>query len=172
MMFGSLRRRIDDVKTIKVLLSGAEEIARREGRAHPAAEHLLLAALNLPDGTARAALARIGVSAQALTAALHEQHVAALESIGVVVDHDAIAAGLPEPGPAAGVYHSDASAQDLFQRAGADARASGGGLVGAHVVKAAATLERGTLAGVLQHLGIDRDALRDAATAEIDATSK
>ncbi len=167
-MFDSLRRRIEAMKSIKDLLSGAEDIARREGSAQPAAEHLLLAALDLPDGTARAALARVGVSAEALGAAIRAQHGAALESVGVIVDQDAIAASLPEPGPATGVYRSEASARDLFQRAASDARAGGGRLVGAHVVRAAATLERGTVARTLQHLGVDREALLAAATAEID----
>lgn len=67
------------------------------------------------------------------------------------------------------MHRSETSAQELFQRAGADARAEGGGLLGAHVVRAAAALEHGTVARALQHLGVDAQALHTSATAEIAA---
>lgn len=166
-MFRQMRGRLDDMKTIKRLLSHAEEIAHREGIAQPAAEHLILAALELPDGTARAAFERIGVSPDRFSSAVEEQHAEGLESIGVVADHDRIRDGVPVPPPAGGVYRSEPSAQELFRLAGADARAQGGGLLGAHVVRAATTMEHGTVARTLLHMGIDRAALGDAATAEI-----
>lgn len=168
-MFEKLRSRIGDMGRIKELLEDAETIARRDGLTQPAAEHLVLAALDLPDGTARAALERAGSSAEAFASAVLEQHAAALDSVGVVVDDQLIDASLPEPGRATGVYRSEPSAQELFRRAGADARAEGGGLLGAHVVRAAGALEHGTVARALRHLGIDRDELRRAATAEIAA---
>lgn len=168
-MLQKLRSRLGDMGTIKQLLENAETIARRDGLAQPAAEHLVLAALDLPDGTARAALERTGSSAEAFAAALRVQHATALEAVGVVVDDDLIAASLPEPERSTGVYRSETSAQELFQRAGTDARAECGGLLGAHVVRAAATLEHGTVARTFEHMGVDSHALRASATAEIAA---
>lgn len=152
-------------------MENAETIAHRDGLTQPAAEHLVLAALDLPDGTARAALDRAGSSAETFATALREQHAAALDAVGVAVDDELIDASLPEPAPAAGVYRSEPSAQELFQRAGADARSGGGGLLGAHVLRAAADLEHGTVARTFEHLGVDRNTLRAAATAEIAAAA-
>lgn len=157
------------MSTIKQLLENAETIARRDGLTQPAAEHLVLAALDLPDGTARAALERTGSSEEAFASALREQHAAALDVVGVVVDDGLIDASLPEPETATGVYRSETSAQELFQRAGAVARTEGGGLLGAHILRAAAELEHGTVARTFQHLGVDPHALRESATAEIAA---
>jgi hypothetical protein len=169
-MLGKLRRRLGDMSTISQLLEGAEAIARREGIAQPAAEHLVLAALALDDGTGEAALRRVGTSSIALTTALREQHDEALASVGVVADDALIDASLPEPTASTGVHRSEPSAQELFRRAGADARSEGGGLLGAHVLRAAADLEHGTVARAFRHLGVDRHALRECATAEIAAS--
>lgn len=169
-MLQKLRSRLGDMSAIKKLLESAEAIARREGLAQPAAEHLVLAALELPDGTARAALERTGSSAEAFASAVRAQHAAALDAVGVVVDDDLLDASLPEPERATGVYRSEPSAQELFQRAGADARAEGGGLLGAHVIRAAAELEHGTVARAFERMGVDPHALRAAATAELATT--
>jgi ATP-dependent Clp protease ATP-binding subunit ClpA len=168
-MFQKLRARLGDVSTITRVLQDAETIARREGLEQPGAEHLVLAALRLDDGTARAALERAGASADAFASAVRDQHAVALGTVGVVADDDLIDASLPEPGSPSGVYRSDTSAQELFQRAGDEARAEGGGLLGAHVLGAAAELEHGTVARAFEHLGIDRAILRESASAEIAA---
>lgn len=170
-MLQKLRRRLGDMGTIKQLLENAETIAHRDGLAQPAAEHLVLAALDLPDGTARAALERAGSSAEAFATALRDHHAAALDAVGVVVDDKLIDASLPEPTATTGAYRSEVSAQELFQRAGADARSHDGGLLGAHVLRAAADLEHGTVARTFQHLGVDRHTLREAAAAEIAAAA-
>ena len=168
-MLQKLRSRLGSLGTITALLEDAETIAHREGLAQPAAEHLVLAALELPDGTARAALERAGTSGDAFASAVRDQHVAALAAVGVVVDDGLIDASLPEPETPTGLYRSEPSAQELFQCAGDDARAEGGALLGAHVVRAAADLEHGTVARAFEHLGVERDALRASATAEINA---
>ncbi|MCO8127148.1 Clp protease N-terminal domain-containing protein [Acidimicrobiia bacterium EGI L10123] len=157
------------MKTIAALLTQAEQIARARGTEQPAAEHLVLAALQLPDGTAAGALERLGSSAADFGAALDAQEVEDLERIGVRPDDDRISAELPPPGEPVGIYRSDPSAQELFQAAGDDARREGGALVGAHVLRAAADLEHGPTARALRRLGIDRTELRSAATAEIEA---
>lgn len=164
-----MRRRLGDMATIKELMESAETIAREDGLGQPGAEHLVLAALDLPDGTARAALERAGSSRDAYAVTLREQHTAALAAIGVAVDDDLIDAALPDPTSPAGVYRSDTSAQELFRRAGDDARADGGGLLGAHVIRAAAGVDHGTVARTFERMGIDTELLRESATAEIAA---
>lgn len=83
-------------RTISDLLSQAEEIARGRGVEQPAAEHLVLAALQLPDGAAARALKRVGSSTAAFCAALEAQEAEDLERVGVHADSDRIRAGLPQ----------------------------------------------------------------------------
>lgn len=168
-MFRRLKARAADVKTISGLLLQAEEIARSGGTDKPAAEHLVLAALHLPDGTASRTLARVGLSGEDLRGALEDQEVGDLERIGIQAPDDQIRAELPELTAPTGVYQSEPSAQQLFRAAGDDARRNGEPLVGAHVLRAAAASEHGTTARVLRRLGIEPGALERAATAEIQA---
>lgn len=170
-MFRKLKARAAAMKTISALLTQAEEIARSYGAEQPAAEHLVMAALQLPDGTAARALGRLGSSAAGFRAALEAQEADDLERIGVHADGDRISSELPPPTEPGGVYRSEPSAQQLFQAAGDDARRAGGALVGAHVLRAAAALEHGPTARALRRLGVDRDELRDAASAEIAGSS-
>lgn len=168
-MFRKLRARAAAVKAISALLTQSEEIARRRGAERPAAEHLALAALQLPDGTAARALERVGSSAAEFEAALDAQETEDLERIGVQVDDARIRSELPPPSEPGGVYRSEPSARELFLAAGDDARRGGGSLVGAHVLRAAAALEHGPTARALRRMGIDTTDLRAAASAEIVA---
>ncbi len=170
-MFRMLKARAAAVKAISALLTQAEEIARRRGAERPAAEHLVLAALQLPDGTAARALERVGASAAAFGAALDAQEAEDLERIGVHADDDGMRSELPPPGEPRGFYRSEPSAQELFRAAGDDARREGGSFVGAHVVRAAAALDHGPTARALRRMSIERTALEAAASAEIEASA-
>jgi ATP-dependent Clp protease ATP-binding subunit ClpA len=159
----------DDMRTIKQLLTDAERIAREMGEEEPAAEHLLLSAIGLPDGSAARALDRLGTDADAIRAALREEQADALVAAGVP---RATAEAMADPvplGPAGAplLYGAGPSARDVFQEAGKLARSSKQRLVGAHVVAAIAGLERGTMPRVLDRLGVDRARLADAARAEL-----
>jgi ATP-dependent Clp protease ATP-binding subunit ClpA len=159
----------DDMRTIKQLLTDAERIAREMGEEEPAAEHLLLSAIGLPDGSAARALDRLGTDADAIRAALREEQADALVAAGVP---RATAEAMADPvplGPAGAplLYGAGPSARDVFQEAGKLARSSKQRLVGAHVVAAIAGLERGTMPRVLDRLGVDRVRLADAARAEL-----
>jgi ATP-dependent Clp protease ATP-binding subunit ClpA len=167
-MFRTLKARAAAMRTISTLLRQAEEIARSRGTDKPAAEHLVLAALQLPDGTAPRALARLGSSGDDFRAALDAQEAEDLERVGIHTPDDRIRAELPEPTAPSGIYKSEPSAQQLFQAAGDDARREGGSIVGAHVLRAAAALEHGSTARAFRRMGIEREALRSAATAEIE----
>ncbi|HEX2766609.1 MAG TPA: Clp protease N-terminal domain-containing protein [Candidatus Limnocylindria bacterium] len=160
---------LDDMRTIKQLLTEAERIAREMGEEEPAAEHLLLSALGLPDGTAERALGRVGVTADAVRAALRQEEVEALVAVGVPPER---AEALVDPRPlgqggAPLLYGAGPSARELFGEAGRLARSAKQRLAGAHVVLAVATLERGTLPRVLDRLGVDREQVADAARAEL-----
>ncbi|MGE0794268.1 MAG: Clp protease N-terminal domain-containing protein [Acidimicrobiia bacterium] len=168
-MFRKLKARAAAMKTIGALLRQAEAIARSRGSDKPAAEHLVLAALRLPDGTASRALARLGSSEEAFAAALDAQAIEDLEWVGIHAPDDRIEAALPGPTKPGGVYRSEPSARQLFQSAGDDARRGGGSIVGAHVLRAASELEHGPTTRALRRMGVDREELRRAASAEIDA---
>ena len=160
---------LDDMRTIKQLLTDAERIARDMGEEEPGAEHLLLAAIGLPDGTATRALATVGVDADRIRAALREEQADALVSVGVPREA-AEAMAVPDPlGPAGApiLYGAGPSAREAFQAAGAMARSAKQRLAGAHVVAAVADTERGTAARVLDRIGVDRRRLADAARAEL-----
>ena len=64
------KRALDDMRTIKGLLTEAERISREMGQEEPGAEHLLLAAAELPDGSGARALARVGTDAARIGEAL------------------------------------------------------------------------------------------------------
>jgi ATP-dependent Clp protease ATP-binding subunit ClpA len=162
---------LDDMRTIKHLLTDAERIAREMGEEEPAAEHLLLSAVGLPDGSAGRALASQGVDADAIRTALRNEQADALVAAGVAREV-AEAAADPAPLGAAGaplIYAASPSAQEAFQAAGKLARTAKQRLAGAHVVIAVAELERGTVARVLDRLGVDRRQLAEAARAELAA---
>jgi ATP-dependent Clp protease ATP-binding subunit ClpA len=158
-MFTGLRRARADIATMNMLFPSAERIARADGVDQPGAEHLLLAALDLPDGIAPAALAEAGIDRQQLHDAIRAQHTAALRGVGVAVDDAAIDRLIPPPVAPAGVYRSQGSMQDLFQRSAALAKAAGRPLLSGDVLLAALDAEQGTVARTLFAPAIDRNTL-------------
>ncbi|MFF7244865.1 Clp protease N-terminal domain-containing protein [Embleya sp. NPDC008237] len=162
-----IRSAIHDMGAMKRLFTAAEEEARALGEESPGPEHLLLAALTLPDDSARTALAGSGAGAgiEDVRRALAETHAAALRSVGI--DADALPAAPPAPAPR-GPYRATGSANEVFQRAVAIAKAERPGkLRTAHVLIAVAELEHGTAARVLRNLEIDRPTLIAAARASV-----
>lgn len=159
---------VREIRTIDRLLTGAEAQARRLGDDLPGAEHLLLSALELPDGTARAAFARVGADPDALAGAIAERHAAALRALGLAVERAVIAPAAPAEPVRTGPLRTDASAQAAFQEAVREARSTRPSrLRGAHVVLAVARMEHGTAAGALAQMGVDRTALAGAARVEL-----
>jgi ATP-dependent Clp protease ATP-binding subunit ClpA len=162
---------LDDMRTIKQLLTDAERIAREMGEEAPGAEHLLLSAIGLPDGSAGRALGRLGVDEERIRTALRDEQADALVAAGVPPDR-AEAMATPTALGAAGapiLYGAGPSAREVFQDAGKLARSSKQRLAGAHVVAAVAGPERGTMPRVLDRLGVGRQQLADAARAELAA---
>lgn len=107
-MFAKLRQRWKDVRTIMVLSLDAERRALAEGQRHPGAEHYMLAALDLPDGSARRAFARVGADPEAYRAALANRHTVALNAMGIAAAVD----GMPgAPGADTGFPQDEGSGQ-------------------------------------------------------------
>lgn len=163
-------RPIREFRTIRRLLGGAERLAVEMGDALPGAEHLLLAALDLPDGTARRSFERLAVDPAGLAAAIMAQHDDALRAVGVDVDS---VAHLDVPASSGrGVFRATPSGQAAFQRA---VEVSGAPkprrLLGAHVVLAVAEMEHGSAARALRLMGVDRQQLAAAAGAELAITA-
>lgn len=156
-----------DIATMNALLPAAERLAHAQGEAEPAAEHLLLAALDLPDGAARRAIAAVGADPDQLAPAIAATHAEALAAVGVVVDVEALDAAVPPAAEPRGAYRSTASAQQLFQRATALATSAKQPLRSAHVLLAATELEHGVVPRSLARLGVSRAALAAAAATEL-----
>lgn len=159
-------RPFDELRTIKALLGEAERLARDSGEELPGAEHLLLSALALPDGTARGAFGRLDIDPDGLPGAIAAQHAEALRAVGI--DAGGVAT-LNEPAPPAhGIFDAMPSAQVVFRRA---VELSGTPkprrLLGAHVVLAVTEMEHGTAVRALRQMGVDRAQLADAARDEV-----
>lgn len=168
-MFGRLRRALTDTRIMNTLFPEAERIAMREGQPAPAAEHLLLAALALPDGTAKRAFERVGIDSDRLQHAVAAQHAAALDHVSVIVDDNAIDAALPHPPDRGrGVFRYQPSAQALFQKVIELAKAQHTQLYGAYFVDAATQIEHGAIPRALAIMGVSREQLAHAARLELD----
>lgn len=151
--------------TIRQLLEGAERLAQQSGDAQPGAEHLLLSALALPDGTARRAFERLGADPDGLGSAIAAQHFDALRAVGLELDAGQAVVPAPE---ARGVFLSTPSAQSAFRRAvELSKHPKPRRLLGAHVVAAVAEIERGTVVRALSRMGVDREKLAAAARDEL-----
>ncbi|MGE0029407.1 MAG: Clp protease N-terminal domain-containing protein [Thermoleophilia bacterium] len=160
---------VREIRTINELLAGADAAARRMGDVAPGSEHLLLAALEMDDGTARRAFARAGADPDGFEAAVAAQHEAALRAIGV--EPPALDPADVDAGPPKGVFTSTPAAQRAFQEAvKLSKQVKPSRLLGAHVVVAVAEEEQGTAARTLRGMGVDAAALAGAARAEAAAS--
>lgn len=149
------------------LFPRAEHEATALGDELPGPEHLLLAALLMPeDRTARDVLAGFDVTVDDLRAAIGRVHAAALESVGLLAD-----GGLATPGGSTrnleGAFRASGAAQNVFQRAVSLAKTRPRiPLCAALVLLAVAEQEQGTSARAFAELAVDRLALVEAARAQ------
>lgn len=150
------------MNAIKTLVTGAEAHAEALGDASTGAEHLVLSALDLPDGSARRVFARVGADPDAFAGAIAESHDSALRQLGIEpVCAESLGAGSRR------TPSLNESAARVMRSAASRSRTNRPELLGAQVVAAAAELEHGTAARALRQLGIDRDELGVAAEWEI-----
>lgn len=169
-MFQRIRQRLGDMKTIRHLCQGAERYALADQQRAPAAEHFLLAALDLDDGTARRAFAQVRADPAQLPQAIAQQYRDALRYAGLEPDaaDDAIAQAAPLQAEQR-LYRAAPSGADLMQTLAQQRASQDGPLLGAHVVALVADMRQGVAPRSLAVLGVDAAALRAAAQAQIAA---
>ena len=162
-MFANIRKRIESMGTIKSLCEQAERHALNDGRVEPGAEDFVLAAIDLPDGTAKSAFAAVGAEAAAFRDAVQAQYEEALRAIGLAPQ--AMGRGVSSDDAvdeARGAYSAAASGRAVMQALAAG-RKDHEPLVGAHVIAVVADMEQGVAARALRVMGVDRVALKRAA---------
>lgn len=160
-MFRAIKTKLGNMGTISTLCERAEAHALQDRQPQAGAEHFLLAALDLDDGTARLAFQRAGVDPAALRPAIEKQYATALQSIGIAATADegeSLAPRDAEPG----VYCAAASGQEVM-RILADGRGRHDPLQGAHVVAIVAAMPHGVASRALREMGVDAMGLRTAA---------
>lgn len=162
-MFDGIRSKLNDMSTIKRLCERAEVHALQDQEREPGAEHFLLAALDLPDGTARLAFEQAGVAPEALKAAIERQYGDALQSIGLTAD------ALPDMSVSAnpGAYKAAPSGQAIMQELAATRR-DHAPLLSAHVVSIVADMPQGVASRALRALGVDPAILKSSADAIVE----
>ncbi|MGB4115446.1 MAG: Clp protease N-terminal domain-containing protein [Polaromonas sp.] len=176
-MFNAIKQRFRDVSTIKALCFGAEKLANADGQKEPGAEHFVLMALELPDGTARKAFKRLHADPDSFCVAIARQYDDALQNIGIALPPDAAITDEATPLPTGtGLYKTQSSAQALMQTLTKEIMVKeqkanlAAPLLGAHVILAATTAQYGVAVRAFQAMGIDPKKLAEAATAEIIAS--
>lgn len=168
-MLAGIKLRLKNVATIKRVLLAAEASAHAEGVVEPGSEHLVMAALALPDETAGRAFVRIGLRPGDFRPAVARQYADALTRVGMGGGGNLLACQEPlaRP-PRARLFRSKPSAQSLMRRL-ALARPFGSSrpLLGADFVLAALSSDVGTVARALAVLAVEPNRLAEACRREI-----
>ena len=162
MIFAEVRSRMRDMAGIAALCRAAEVVARAEGATEPAAEHFVLAALNMTDDSAARVWTALGQSPESFRAAIGGQFADALATIGIDADAGD-AEALPEA-RSPGLFRASGSGQALLQ-AMAAAKRRRTPFRAAEVLAAAATLRHGVVPRALRRLEITPEQLAAAAAA-------
>ena len=165
-MFKRLLLRFRDVKTIGKLIPGADEQANIMGEEKPGAEHFVLSALNLEDGTAMRAFDRFGIDSKKFQNAIKAQYDEALSSVGIRGHATETEA---EPIKSDKIFHdSQPSGHGLMKSLYALKKEDKNRpLQGAHVIIAAASIEFGVVPRAFKVLGVNRESLAKAAREEL-----
>ncbi len=164
----SRKSMLHGTRTVKAVMLGAEEHAKALGDSITGPEHLLLAALDLPDGDARHAFERIDADPDGVRDAIIDAHASALRAIGI------------EPVPEERLGRSSSRRRERLSRtavstvrlAGDESKRDRSRSFGAHIVAAVAQLEHGTAPRALHAMGIDLDELLVAARTEAIKASR
>ncbi len=167
-MFKRILIRFRDMKTISQLISGADEQANISGEEKPGAEHYVLSALNLDDGSAKRIFESIGADSNKFREAIREQYSEALSFIGISPDATEIE---PEPIKSNRMLHnSQPSGQELMKSLYAlKQEDKEHPLLGAHVISVAAEMEHGVVARAFKVMGIGREQLAKSVKEELDS---
>lgn len=137
---------------MNTLLPAAERRAHEAGEARPGAEHLVLAALELPEDSARRAFTRAGADPDVFIAAVGGE----VARVGTPV------------GRSRGPLRTAPSAQRVFRRVVDLIREEKSRLYGAYIVLAAAQSDDENTTRAIRAAGIQPEELAAAARAELD----
>jgi hypothetical protein len=165
-MFQKIKQRINDVRTVAALCNAAEQHALARGEEAPGAEHFVMAALRLPEGSARRALQRVGGTPEGFDAAVLAQYREALQGVGVAAEVAGLGADADCVPAKGGLYRAKPSGQALIEAMVRRPNAPPP-LRGAHVLSAVGSVPRGVLARSLRQMGIEPEALVKAALDEL-----
>ncbi|MBB1489191.1 Clp protease N-terminal domain-containing protein [Oceanospirillum sediminis] len=165
-MFKRLLLRFRDMKTIGKLIPGADEQANIMGEEKPGAEHFVLSALCLEDGTARRAFGKLGIDYKKFQNAIKAQYDEALSSVGISGQVSDIGHELIKSDKI--LHDSQPSGQDLIKSLYTLKKEDKNRpLQGAHVIIVAASIEYGVVPRTFKVLGVDREAIAKAARDEL-----
>ncbi len=169
-MLRRLRQTFRDMKTIKSLCERAEQHANASGQTEPGAEHFILAAFDLPDGTARQAFCRANADPAQFEAAIARQYGLALHDLGMITSSGGAPAMVPVRVPAGvGPFRAKPAVKALMDALWQLRKADAAPLLGAHVVLAALSATYGVTPRSLQCMGLDPALLAKSARDEIAA---
>lgn len=167
-MLDRIKLRIQDMKTVSELITGADKHANNLGEEEPGAEHFILSALGLPDGSAQRVLARLGANSDQFSQAIRQQYKDALSAIGI--EGEAVDIGPESVKSEKLLQNSKPSGQALMKQLYAIKKTDKDNpLLGAHVLMVAAKIEHGVTARAFKVLGINRQDLLKAANEEIES---
>lgn len=170
-MLNQLRQKFRDTKTIKSLFEKAEQYANASGQKEPGSEHFVMAAFELPDGTAQNAFRRLNADPNQFGAAVAQQYNNALRDIGITYSNGNSPINEAAPVPAHdGLFKAKPSVKTLIESLWEIKKSDSAPLLGAHVVLAAISAQFGVTPRSLQSMGVDPVSLADAAKAEIAAS--
>lgn len=163
-MIEKMRGRRRDMRTLSSAISASLERAQRAGDEYAGAHHLILAALDMDDGSATRVLAEHGASKESFLAAVSAQEAEALRSLGLP---DGLAgSGDVAVEPGTGQFgKSDATYEQAMKNVHEIHNRDGDlrPLVSAYVLAGAAMVDRGVAARALKAMDIDVERLVETA---------
>ncbi len=138
------------------------------GEEEPGAEHFLLSAFELPEGSARRVFERVGADPDKFREAIGTQYSDALKSVGI--DAESIR-GDAEPIETARVFHNSKPSGQAAMKAlyALKKNDKDRPLLGAHVVAVVASMEHGVAARALRVMGVNQEDISRAVNAELES---
>lgn len=167
-MFKQLRIKFHDMATITTLCNVAEQYALKRNEEIPGAEHFLLAALDLEEGSAKRVFKNLGVNPDEFNLAISNQYADALASLGITMIATENVVNKAAQKPNSILYETKASAQDLMQSL-AKRKDKNIPLQGVHVLEVICTMQEGVAIRALKAINVDLSDLQQAVLTELNA---
>ncbi|MEH3053542.1 MAG: Clp protease N-terminal domain-containing protein [Patulibacter minatonensis] len=160
-------------RAIREIVERAEAYSHQLGDDKIHAEHLLLAALDLPGGAARRAFERAGADPAAAADAVRWTHATALRKVGVEpVPEAALTDPLDISSTRTLRGQFGESGKQVFTLAAAKAKLTRTRAVDLHILDAVGDLREGTAARALRELGVAPGAIHAAVLDELAALDR